>query len=77
MPAAVRNSEHLAEDCRDPECPRFPCQMFHRGEERGFERGFSDGHDKGHAEGYAEGYAQGWADFEPKIIYIYVTTSSS
>ncbi len=60
MATAVRNSEHLAEDCLDPECPRFPCQMFHRGEEQGYRRGYGDGYRDGYSAGYAAGYIAGF-----------------
>ncbi len=61
MATAVRNSEHLAEDCLDPDCPRFPCQMYHRGEDAGYRRGYGDGYRDGYSAGYAAGYANGFA----------------
>ena len=39
MPAAVRNSDHLAEECENFACPRFPCRMHHAGYEAGYRRG--------------------------------------
>lgn len=62
MPQAVRNDEHLAEDCPDRYCPRFPCVMYRRGFEAGHRRGYDEGYQRGYADGYAAGYAAGCAD---------------
>lgn len=57
----LASREHLAEDCRDEECPRFPCVMFRRGYEAGFRDGFGAGFGAGEAAGYAAGYSAGAA----------------
>jgi len=44
-------------DCRDPDCPRFPCRVY----AEGLEAGYQAGRQVGQAEGYAEGYAAGAA----------------
>jgi hypothetical protein len=61
MRTAVRNSEHLAEDCNDDSCPRFPCRMYHAGYEAGYRSGFADGWGDGEAAGFSAGYAAGAA----------------
>jgi hypothetical protein len=76
LASKVRNSDHLAEDCRNENCPRFPCVMFHRGYEAGYRKGYSDGHADGRAAGYAEGYAVGYAkglaERPLRTVYIHV-----
>jgi hypothetical protein len=53
------SNPHLAEDCDDDLCPRLPCRMWKGGYEQGYWRG----------------YEQGQADYQPKVIYIYVPVS--
>lgn len=55
MPQAVRNDSHLAQDCADPECPRFPCVMYRRGFQAGHESGWEEGYDVGFADGVMAG----------------------
>lgn len=57
----VRNDSHLAEDCGDPECPRFGCVMYRRGYAHGFDRGYARGWEDGYSDGYAAGYSAGYA----------------
>jgi hypothetical protein len=61
MPSFTRNAEHLAEDCEDFDCPRFPCRMYHAGylaaQNREYARGFADGEATGFASGFAAGAA--------------------
>jgi len=56
MPLFTRNSEHLAEDCRDDTCPRFPCRIYRQGFRDGYDRGLADGMAAGEAAGFAAGY---------------------
>ena len=43
MPLSVRNDSHLAEDCRDDNCPRFGCRMWREGYRAGFAAGYAAG----------------------------------
>ena len=61
MPAATRNADHLAEDCRDDNCPRFPCRIWRQGYVAGFRIGYQQGYAEGYAQGYEAGYAAGFA----------------
>jgi len=53
----TRNADHLAEDCRDDGCPRFPCRIY----KAGYIAGYRIGYELGYAEGYAQGYGAGFA----------------
>jgi hypothetical protein len=68
MPA--RSAEHLAEDCRDDDCPRFPCVMWRKGFAAGYRRGYDQGFEEGYAAGYADGYAKGLAARPPLIVHV-------
>lgn len=57
MPVSIRNRDHLAQDCTDNDCPRFPCRIYREG----FEAGFRQGYSAGEAAGYAAGYSAGAA----------------
>jgi len=61
MPLSVRNDSHLAEDCRDDNCPRFGCRMWREGYRAGFAAGYATGYAAGEAAGFAAGYAAGAA----------------
>jgi hypothetical protein len=54
MPARSAEREHLAEDCTDDDCPRYPCVIWRKAYAAGYRQGCQDGY----AEGYAEGFAQ-------------------
>jgi hypothetical protein len=57
------NNDHLAEECNDPDCPRFPCTLWKRaiaiGEERGWDRCYPVAFMDGEAAGFAAGLAAG------------------
>ena len=53
----TRPPEHLAEDCHDDSCHRFPCVMY----KRGYEAGYRDGYDRGWQAGYDTGFPDGIA----------------
>jgi hypothetical protein len=47
--------DHLAERCRDDDCPRLPCRLY----KAGYECGLEEGHGAGYAAGYGAGYSAG------------------
>ena len=53
MPA----DDHDYRECRDPDCPRFPCIVYKEGFRDGWDAGFTDGYSEGYADGYADGAA--------------------
>jgi hypothetical protein len=61
VPVITRNADHLAEDCRDTDCPRYPCRIYRAGRERGYREGYGEGYGDGYAAGYPAGYAAGFA----------------
>jgi hypothetical protein len=55
-------AQHLAERCRDDDCPRLPCRMWKDGYQRGAEDAAATAYASGFAAGAAQGYAQGYSD---------------
>jgi hypothetical protein len=59
--ATRRSNDHLAERCRDDDCPRLPCRMFKAGYRKGYDDGYAKGWMDGEAAGYSAGFAAGAA----------------
>lgn len=53
------NNDHMAEDCEDPDCPRFICQLWKRAIEIGYKAGYADGWMDGEAAGLASAQVGG------------------
>jgi hypothetical protein len=70
MPAARTEREHLAEDCRDSDCPRYPCVIWRKAFAAGYRKGHDQGTAEGYAAGYPDGYAKGLAARPPLIVYV-------
>jgi hypothetical protein len=61
LAAARSRNDHLAENCRDDGCPRFPCRMYREGFMAGYRKGYADGEAAGRAAGFAAGYSAGYS----------------
>jgi len=54
MPTRSGEREHLAEDCTDDTCPRYPCVIWRKAFAAGYRRGW----DECWPEAWADGFAQ-------------------
>ena len=56
------SNDHLAEHCRDADCPRLPCRMWKAGYEEGYRRGYDDGYAAGYGAGFSAGFRAGFSE---------------
>jgi hypothetical protein len=71
---ATRSGErqHLAEDCTDDTCPRYPCVIWRKAFAAGYRKGYDQGDAEGYARGYGEGWAKGFAERPLRTVFVQV-----
>jgi hypothetical protein len=72
MPTRSREREHLAEDCTDDTCPRYPCVIWRKAFAAGYRKGYDEGFAEGYAKGFADGYAKGFAERPLRTVFVQV-----